>query len=288
MKSRSISFDDEIVKNKSTKLNFIYERISRLETLVNNMQNSLTINKSIISELLTSSPNAIDKDGIMNKLNNENTYLLEEVKKLQEKLNGTQTELLIANQIISNYKKSEKEFCKEILLLKKNYFTNLKNEKLKFQIVKKKYEESINTLGKFEPRIANYLKTDADNETFYEQNINQENGSLMTMPNFEVRLPSRINRNMTLDFSTSTILKAFDLDKESIEKEVIFLRMKIKNLLDVNNKLSNELKQTNLKLIACVRETKLKYKILKNSSYTKKESNIEWENNIDNSKNYES
>lgn len=252
----SMSFGQKTALDQSlrnAKTIFLDRANEQMKSYVEDLENSLAINKTIIEELVKKHVWTLQEKRVVEKLSQESSRLQEQVKNLVRERDALQTKLLITEQINANCKKREEEMLRDMARAKLQYVSQIGRKNYVYKILEKRHEQILSILKIFaqsDQRIAQLLallKIDCKpnskpndsirNDLTRENSFSKERETMMNMDLFNQ--PKR-ERKQSMKLKANPIITANE--KNSLEKEANSLREKVLDLYRRNIKLSEALK----------------------------------------------
>jgi len=134
---------------KTVRASFIANERAQTAEYIKNLEQTLAINKEIISEMMGKNQSSGSMKSMITKLNNENGNLQNQLKKVIKDRNEAQSKLLIAEQLVENYKKHEIDACKDLQDKQIELVDQLNRKEYFLQNMERKYARAISLLTKF-------------------------------------------------------------------------------------------------------------------------------------------
>ena len=146
---------DSISSRQKLKGRFLENEKFQMSSYIKDLENTIAINKSIISSLLSDNKNGTVPKESAEALNTENLKLQNQVKNLTVNRDSLQSKLLIAEQIIEEYRGKELAYENQI---------NEKVQELLEQLNKKEYvaQSYERKFNKLLPAIKKYASVDSE------------------------------------------------------------------------------------------------------------------------------
>eukprot|EP01022_Parablepharisma_sp_SALTPOND_P026516 TRINITY_DN64310_c1_g1_i1.p1 TRINITY_DN64310_c1_g1~~TRINITY_DN64310_c1_g1_i1.p1 ORF type:complete len:578 (-),score=50.72 TRINITY_DN64310_c1_g1_i1:1724-3457(-) len=119
------------------------------QTYIKDLENTIAINKEIISELLSKDSSGHKNKKLIEKLNIENASLQAQLKKVIRERNDNQGKLLISEQIIEDYKTKEQEQLNEHREKQAELVDQLNRKEFILQSFERKYNKALVVLKRF-------------------------------------------------------------------------------------------------------------------------------------------
>eukprot|EP00826_Nyctotherus_ovalis_P027697 TRINITY_DN21678_c0_g1_i1.p1 TRINITY_DN21678_c0_g1~~TRINITY_DN21678_c0_g1_i1.p1 ORF type:complete len:225 (-),score=77.15 TRINITY_DN21678_c0_g1_i1:39-614(-) len=146
-------------ERKRLKALFIESDKSQANNYIKDLENTIAINKELITEMLKSQ--SAPDSSINQKLNLENARLLKQVAELTQKLSDTQAKLLMTEQIMKEHKMREEEKRLEFEEKRKEFVGQLSKKEYIVQHYEKKnrtLEELLKKFAKKEPELSKAMR----------------------------------------------------------------------------------------------------------------------------------
>ena len=140
--------DKNIELKKSLKKSFKKHNESQMLEYIKDLEESLSINKSIISELVNKSNLSRSKD-LINALNKENAILQKRLKITTADRDAYKSKLLILSQIFSEYKSDKNENLKEVQTKMNNIICEIDRKEYFLQKTEINLKKAIHLLQKY-------------------------------------------------------------------------------------------------------------------------------------------
>jgi len=265
---------------------FLEKERTQTNAYIKDLQQTISINKQIINELLSKSAAESQNKKVIEKLNTENANLQAQLKKAIKERNDVQAKLLITEQIVEDFKIKEHEQTRDNQEKYAELVDQLNRKEFILQNFERKYNKSAQLLRAFSHKdqeiklalkeINEDLKTDKkisnvveDNEKLTkqlqekEQKILDLESQIQNLLDANSRLESLLEEYKSRDLSsgkvkkqltTKTTVNTFPeetMDKERImllEEELEKMHVKTNNLYKLNVRLSTALEEANKKL----------------------------------------
>lgn len=238
----------EYLTPKSVKTSFITKASEQMKNYIADLECTLSINKTIIGELVKKHIWSLQEKRIIEKLTQENTILHKQAKQLRKERDEAQSQLLIAEQINANYKKRELELMKDIMTVKIQLTSQINRKNQSYKILEKRNEQIINILkihAQNDKRLAELLEIFSTTQKI---NNKQDNSPKIDLAKDNSFLKGTVNLNQgnksklqITRIKTSPTL--VDSEKEMLEMEANKLREKVLELYQRNLALSDQLKE---------------------------------------------
>lgn len=131
------------------KVAFLQSDKSQLECRIKDLEKTIRINKEIISELLNGAQGNRQARNIMEKMNRENRLLQAQLKSVSKEREDYHAQLLISQQIITNYRVKEQEQIAEYQEKVRDLLDQLNQKEFVLQYVQLRYDRMETLLKKY-------------------------------------------------------------------------------------------------------------------------------------------
>lgn len=253
----SMSFGQKTALDQSlrnTKTIFLDRANEQMKSYVEDLENSLAINKTIIEELVKKHVWSLQEKRVVEKLSQESTRLQEKVKNLVRERDALQTKLLITEQINANYKKREEEMLRDIGRAKLQYVSQISRKNYLYKILEKRHEQLLSILKIFAQNDQKIVQLLGLFKIDCKPNFNDSTGTNVTrenplspiskeremVMNTDLFDQPKRERKQSMKLKTNPIMPVNE--KDSLEKEANSLREKVLDLYRRNIKLSEALR----------------------------------------------
>ena len=243
---------------------YTYDELKQRDNYINDLEENLTINKNIISNLLKEKLDDNNNNTIIEHLNTENKNLLTRYKSLLKERDDIQSRLLVSKQIIEDYKIHEQELIKEAKEEKAELLDQLNRKEYFLQILERKYERAfavIKSKSHADQVLASLVKELGNNYKINENTTNLIKENEMLKANL-ANGKSRI-KELTCKIQERYIERTKN-EVKSNETNLNLLKEKMEELYQINIKLSEALNEANNKLMKYYKK-KRKNKLNKSS-----------------------
>eukprot|EP00826_Nyctotherus_ovalis_P060313 TRINITY_DN8447_c0_g1_i1.p1 TRINITY_DN8447_c0_g1~~TRINITY_DN8447_c0_g1_i1.p1 ORF type:complete len:343 (-),score=85.69 TRINITY_DN8447_c0_g1_i1:219-1247(-) len=126
----------------------VFERKENVQTKqhIRDLECNLSLNKKIVHELISDKVGDVQSKAVMERLNEENKALQNQLKTVVEERDVIQAKLLISEQVTVNYKMHEEELVKEALQSKAELLDQLNRKEYALQRLEQKYQKALKVM----------------------------------------------------------------------------------------------------------------------------------------------
>ena len=233
---------DTAVTRTELKFSFIRQDNNQMRAYIENLEKTLIINKSIISQLVSTSNDLGKSKKIIEELHKENEFLHNNLKCTIKERNDIQTKCLLTEQILADSNAKIKELEEQLKNSSEDYLDQLNRKEYLVQKFLQNIRISLKLLKKYsktDKRINLFIESLNEDETNFKiSDVVSQNKTLKT----EVKTVSIKMRKLTEELSKTVRSKRkanLSCDISDISKD---LDLNIKELIEENKKLKEQVK----------------------------------------------